>query len=166
MQGVEQNRLIETYNNAFKSPDRKYDFQVGIKDLDFDVNYLLVKAIGLTIPFMGIAQAEFALTNRALCINAFKELDDTNHSVILFDPRPIGYSGFMNCVRHSLAMTNHGVFEIGRYKGASLSPESSYWQWFIHRRLVSIEEAHSWMGEQAITSNQFMEQIYQALVEQ
>ncbi len=166
MQGVELKRSVESYDNTFKSPDQKYDFQVGIKDLDFDVNYLLVKALGLSIPFMGISQAEFALTNRALCINSFSELDDTTHSVILFDPRPIGYSGFMNCVRHSLAMTNHGVFEIGRYKGVSLSPERMQWQWFIHRRLVSVEEAHSWMGEQSITSKQFMEQIYQAIVEQ
>jgi len=166
MRGVEQNNSIQGYDNEVFNPERKYAFQIGLKDLDFDVNDMLAKTLGLSIPFLGIDQAENALMHRALTVHSFSEMDDTPHAVLVFDPRPIGYSGFMNCARHSLAMTNLGIFEIGRYQAVSPTSENRYWQWFIHRRLATIEETNYWMEEQAATPEQLMDQLYQAFINQ
>lgn len=65
----------------------------------------------------------------------FVEQDETVHEVIEFQPEPIGYSGFDNCVIHSLAQTNRGLFEIGRYPAMDLETQTKTWQWFIHRRI-------------------------------
>jgi hypothetical protein len=162
MQGAEQIHSIQGYDNDVASPEREYTTQIGLKDLDFDVNDRLAKSLGLTIPFSGIDQAENALMHRALTVHSFNEMDDTPHTVLVFDPRPIGYSGFMNCARHSLSMTNLGIFEIGRYQGVSLTPADRYWQWFIHRRLATIEETNRWMEEGETTPEQLIEQLYQA----
>jgi hypothetical protein len=89
---------------------------------------MMVKALGITVPFAGIEQAEQALLNRALILSSFMEMDETQHGVMIFDPRPVAYSGFMGCVRHSQAMTSLGIFEIGRYQGVSMTSTDKYWQ--------------------------------------
>ena len=166
MQGAERNISIQDYGNEFTSPDRKYAFQIGLKDLDFDVNYMMIKAIGLSYPFSGIEQAEDALIKRAVTPSTFREMDETTHAVLIFDPRPIAYSGFLSCVRHSLAMTDQGIFEIGRYQGISMTSTNKYWQWFIHRRLASKDQASQWMEDEETDSNQLMDQIYQLYLNQ
>ena len=166
MQGAEQKRNIPVFKSEFTSPERKYSSQVGLKDLDFDLNYMMIKALGMALPFPGIEQAEDALTKRVLILSSFNEIDETPHEVLIFDPRPIAYSGFMSCVRHSLAMTSQGIFEIGRYQGVSMTSTNKYWQWFIHRRLASIERANQWIEEEDITSDELMDQIYQTYLNQ
>lgn len=136
MQGAEQKNIDVQFQVGLTNPDRKYSYQIGLRDLDFDVNEQLIKTLELNLPFRGIDQAEYALKNSAISITSFKEMDGTGHEVLIFDPRPIGYSGFMNCVKHSLAMTNHGLFEVGRYPAVSMTSESRFWQWFLHRRKV------------------------------
>ena len=70
----------------------------------------------------------------------------------------------MDCVIHSLALTDHGLFEVGRYPAMSLTAQSRYWGWFLHRRLATVEEATGWQESQTLTSSQFMEYTYQAPV--
>ena len=50
----------------------------------------------------------------------FIEYDNTRHQVLTFDPRPMGYSGFMDCVTHSLALRDLGLFEVGHYPAMKL----------------------------------------------
>jgi hypothetical protein len=70
------------------------------------------------------------------------EDDNTEYVVMVFDYRPVGYNGFMDCVTHSLALTDHGLFEVRRYSVVSLSAPGHYWQWFLHRRLATTEDVH------------------------
>lgn len=135
-----------------------------MKDLDFDVNEELLSVHGMNVPFRSIIQAERALEVGAIKPVAFMEFDETPHHVVIFDPRPVGYSGFMDCVTHSLALTNHGVFEVGRYPAVNLSSQSRYWQWFLHRRLATVEEVESWCESHKANSEQFMEEAYQAMI--
>ena len=71
--------------------EKKYAFQVGLKDLDFDFNEELIKLIGLTIPFQSIVQAEQALRYEVIKPNLLIEQDDKEHQVLVFDPRPVVY---------------------------------------------------------------------------
>jgi hypothetical protein len=144
------------------SNEKKYAFQVGLKDLDFDVNEGLLKLIGLTIPFQSIDQAEQALRYGAIKPTQLFEEDDTKHQVLVFDPRPIGYSGFMDCATHSLVLTSLGLFEVGRYSAVNFSSQSHAWQWFLHRRLMDREEVNEWEETMHMTQNEFMEAMYKA----
>jgi PHD/YefM family antitoxin component YafN of YafNO toxin-antitoxin module len=94
----------------------------------------------MSLPIRSISEAEQALCSGLITPTIFVEEDDTRHQVLVFDHRPVGYSGFMDCVTHSLALTNHGLFEVGCYPAVSLSSQSRYWQWFLHRRLATSEE--------------------------
>ena len=69
----------------------------------------------------------------------FIELDETAHQVVEFDPAPVGYSGSANCVIHSLAKTDRGLFEVGRYPAMDLERQTKTWQWFIHCRIEAPE---------------------------
>lgn len=155
-------REIEDYVN--KSRENKYAFQVGLKDLDFDVNEDLLQTLGLPLPFQNIGQAEQALRSGMIKPTMLLEYDGTEHQVSAFDPRPVGYSGFMDCVTHSLALTNLGLFEVGRYPAMSLSTASRYWQWFLHRRLASAAEVRDWCDNHQINSDQFVEEVYHAFI--
>lgn len=146
--------------------DNKYKYQVGLKDLDFDLDYERIKVMGLRMPFQGISQAEHALKNQAIYSNKLTENDNTEHQVLIFDHRTVGYSGFMNCVIHSLVLTNQGLFEVGRYPAMGLSTEGRYWQWFLHRRLATVEDINEWCEHQSISSEQFMQNAYQALTQE
>jgi hypothetical protein len=170
MSGIEWKKttpeeMVPDIENSVKLyRENKYAFQIGLRDLDFDIQEDRLKSLGLSLPFQGISQAEEALSNHIICPIEFIEDDSTEHEVLVFDPRPIGFSGFMSCVTHSLALTNHGLFEVGRYSALSLNSPGRYWQWFLHRRLATVEEVDEWSQDHSLTSQQFMEDVYQAMI--
>ena len=127
--------------------EQKYSFQVGLKDMDMEVNEDKLKALEMSLPFQDIDQAENALRTGAITPNAFVEDDDTEHKVVIFDPEPVGYSGFRDCVTHSLAITDHGLFEVGRYKAVNISSQGRDWQWFLHRQVATSDEVAAWQNE-------------------
>ena len=143
--------------------ENKYAAQVGLKDLDFEVNQELLALHDLSIPFRSIQEVERALTCRGIQPVLFIEFDDTRHQVLAFDPRPVGYSGFMDCVTHSLALTDLGLFEVGRYPAVNLSSANRAWQWFLHRRLALPEEVSAWQEAHQQSAAQFLETAYAAL---
>jgi len=154
-------REIETY--VQRSRENKYAFQVGLKDVDFEMDQDRLEVLGLRTPFQSITQAEQAIRAKAIYPMEFKEYDDTDHRILAFDPRPVGCSGFMDCVTHSPALTSLGLFEVGRYPGVSLSEPGKQWQWFIHRRLAMPEELHEWQETHQLTSDQLLERVYSAM---
>ena len=123
--------------------ENKYAIQVGLKDLRFEIDQDKAKILGTSLPLPGVGEAEQALRQRVIKPATFLEVDDTEHQVIIFDPRPIGFSGFMDCAIHSLALTDHGLFEVGHYAAVNLVGQSPYWQWFLHRRLATTAQAES-----------------------
>ena len=145
--------------------EEKYASQIGLKDLDFDINEELLEVHGLSLPFRSIDQAEKALVTRVIEPTTFLENDGTEHMLLAFDPRPVGYSGFMDCVTHSLALTDQGLFEVGRYPAVSLSDQNRYWQWFLHRRLATPEEVATWQQDQALSPDELLERVYVALTD-
>jgi len=159
----EMNRDIE--NSVKQYQENKYAFQTGLKDLDFDIDEDKIKSLGMVLPFTSIDQAEEALRNHVIQPAKFIEDDSTEHLVLVFDYRPVGYSGFMDCVTHSLALTNHGLFEVGRYSAVSLSRPGHYWQWFLHRRLATTEDVHEYCESHTLMNDQFMEDVYQAMIQ-
>ena len=162
--GVTPAEMIQEVEQVIRQQrEKKYKFQVGLKDLDFDINEDQLIVLGLRLPFKNIDQAEQALRNGAISPITFIEHDETEHQVLIFDHRPVGYSGFMDCVTHSLALTNRGLFEAGRYPAMNLSAQNRYWQWFLHRRLAAVEEVNSWYESGDLTSEQFMENVYLAM---
>jgi hypothetical protein len=126
---------LEASIRARMDPEAKYSFQVGLKDVEFDVNEERARALGLTLPMGSIAEAEQALRAGVITPTGFLEEDNTNHQVLGFDPTPVGFSGFDNCVIHSLAQTDLGLFEVGRYPAVDLQSRGKTWQWFIHRKV-------------------------------
>lgn len=157
----ELNREFESTPKS--SQKNKYPFHVGLKDLDFDIDVDRIKKLGLKLPFQSIDQAEQALQCHAIMPIKFIEYDDTEHQVLIFDHRSIGYSGFMNCVTHSLALTSNGLFEVGRYPALNLISAKHYWQWFLHRRLTTPEEIADALDSQNLTIDQYMENIFQTI---
>ena len=153
---------IEGSHNRYR--ENKYAFQVGLKDVDFDIDQCLIEESGLVIPFSNVILAESALKMNAIRPTIFFEYDGTPHQVIHFDHRPIGYSGFMNCVLHSLSLTNSGLFEVGRYPAINMAEQNRYWQWFLHRRLATKTEFDSWQEERYSSADELMEQVYSALI--
>ena len=137
----------ELQDTLRKWQENKYAFQVGLKDLDFEMDDERAESLGISIPFLSIDQAEQALRDRIVHPTILVEDDDTAHQVLAFDPRPVGYSGFMGCVTHSLAVTDNGLFEVGRYPAMNLSTQNRTWQWFLHRRLATAEEVAAWRSE-------------------
>jgi hypothetical protein len=124
---------------ALSNPDRKYHLQVALKDVEFDVDQEKAKELGLSFPVSTIDEAERALQAGVIAPTRFAETgDDTMHEVIDFDPTPVGYSGFAGCVTHCLAWTDHGIFELGRYSAMSVADFSKRWQWFVHRRRMTV----------------------------
>ena len=157
--GRELDRILST------NQENKYAFQVGLKDLNFDINDDLLKLHGMTLPFQRIDQAEQALQAKVVLPNSFLEYDGTEHQVLVFDPRPIGFSGFMDCVTHSLSVTNQGLFEVGRYPAINMSAPNRFWQWFLHRRLATVDEINDIEVNQSLTAEQIVENIYQAFIQ-
>ena len=82
-----------------------------------------------------IDEAEFYLREGILVPLEFVEHDGTVHQVVRWDPTPVGYSGFMDCVTHSIVVTDRETFEVGRYPAVQLQNPAKAWQWFIHCRI-------------------------------
>ncbi len=152
---------IETTLKRIK--EDKYSLQTGLKDLDFDLDLESLQAKGYQVPFVSIAQAEQALNARFIRPTQFIEFDGTEHHVLAFHPQPVGYSGFMDCVTHSLALTDLGLFEVGRYPAISLERPGRYWQWFLHRRLAEPNQVNEWLKKEQLTSEMFLDTIYRAI---
>ncbi|MCK4978631.1 MAG: hypothetical protein KAS36_16975 [Anaerolineales bacterium] len=164
--GVSPEEMVREIEATLKRcGEKKYAFQVGLKDLDFELDEDKITALGITLPFPSIDQAEQALREGVVTPAKFLEVDDTEHQVTAFDPRPVGYSGFMDCVTHSLALTDQGLFEVGRYPAVNLSSQNRYWQWFLHRRLATPEEVATWQQDQALSPDELLERVYVALTE-
>ena len=64
--------------------ETKYAFQVGLKDLDFEVDEELARAWGVRLPFQSVVQAEQALRERVIRPAILLEEDDTLHQVAVF----------------------------------------------------------------------------------
>jgi hypothetical protein len=126
---------LEAQIRAMTDPETKYKFQVKLRDVDFGVDEEKAKALGVTLPVGSIEEAERRLREGVITPREFIELDETIHQVLEFDPTPVGYSGFADCVIHSLARTGRGLFEVGRYPAMNLKSGTKTWQWFIHRRI-------------------------------
>jgi len=123
---------------ALSNPERKYHLQVGLKDVEFDVDQEKAKKLSLSFPVSSIDEAERALLAGVIAPTRFAESGDgTMHEVIEFDPTPVRYSGFANCVTHCLTWTDQGIFELGRYSAMSIADFSKTWQWFVHRRRMT-----------------------------
>jgi len=148
---------IQQYN------ENKYAFQVGLNDVDFDIDDEQLENQGISLPFRSIDQAENALATGVINPAIFNEHDGTVHTILAFDPRPVGYSGFMDCVTHSLAITDHGLFEVGRYPAISMSKPGCFWQWFLHRRLAIPNDLGRWQDENSNDSRELIERIYVAM---
>jgi hypothetical protein len=136
-----------------------------LKDVDFDIDDDQLNIQGLSLPFRSIEQAENALVTGVIKPATFLEQDGTEHTILTFDPQPVGYSGFMDCVTHSLAITDHGLFEVGRYPAMSLSEQNRFWQWFLHRRLATSEDVAAWREEESLSPTALLGRVYIALTE-
>jgi hypothetical protein len=143
--------------------ENKYAFQVGLKDLDFEVDEDQAKLLGVKLPFQGIDRAECALREQVIRPTTFLEDDDTEHLVSTFDAEPVGFSGYMSCVTHSLALTDQGLFEVGRYPAMDLVSQHRYWQWFLHRRLATSEQVAVWKEHNHLSNLEVVEQFYEAM---
>ena len=108
--------------------------------MEFEVDEDRASALGLSLPLRSIDLAEQALRDGVISPTAFLENDNTKHHVRVFDPRPVGFSGFMSCVTHSAALTDRGLFEVDRYLAMSLAGQNRNWHWFLHRRLATSEQ--------------------------
>ena len=71
----------------------------------------------------------------------------------------------MDCVTHSLALTDKGLFEVSRYPAVSLSGQNRYWQWFLHRQLAISEDVATWQEEKNIAADELLERVYTALTD-
>ena len=162
---VTPNEMVRDIENQVRLyRENKYAFQTGLKDVDFDIDEQNLTNIGLPIPFQSIDQAELALRSGVISPKQLTEEDDTQHQVLIFDSRPIGYSGFMDCVTHSMALTDHGLFEVGRYLAVSLSSQSRNWKWFLHRRLATTLEMVELQEKYDLGPVEMLEKIYQAMI--
>ncbi len=141
----------------------KYAFQIGLKDLDFEVDEEKARALGFILPFQSIDQAENALLKDVCTPTTFLEDDDTIHQVLAFAPEPVGYSGFMDCVTHSLALTDRGLFEVGHYLAMDLASRNHHWQWFLHRRLATSEQIVYWQRDHDLSPQQIVDCCYKAM---
>lgn len=81
----------------------------------------------------------------------------------MFDPEPVGFSGFMRCATHSLALTDQGLFEVGRFQAMSLINQNRYWQWFLHRRLATPEQTTYWKEHYHLSGPQVVDRFFEAI---
>jgi hypothetical protein len=156
-------RFDERY--SFHNPE-KYATQIGLKDIDFDIYPIRREIAGCKLPILTVDLAEQALADHILFPIRMVEFDNTEHNVLAFDPRPIGYSGFMNCVTHSIIMTNHGLFEVGRYPAMNPDYTKRRWQWFIHRRLATIANVNELCEDRSQSVGEFMRDTFLAFTDQ
>ncbi len=72
------------------SRENKYAYQVGLKDVDFDIYENRLEVLGLSLPFRSIDQAEDAMRNGVIQPGKLIEHDGTMHQILAFDHRPLG----------------------------------------------------------------------------
>ena len=155
--------IRELESRLSQDPKEKYTFQVGLKDLDFDVDENKLNVHGVALPLQNIALAEDALMLGVIKPAKLMEHDGTEHHVVAFDPRPVGFSGFMDCVTHSLVLTNLGLFNLGRYSAISLNRPGHEWGWFLHSRLATHDEVISMQIPQGLTQRETLDVVYKAI---
>ena len=127
--GEELNRLVEQLRND------KYSLQVGLKNVQFSFDEEKASALEVGPEMSSIDKAELYLREGTLMPVELVEYDGTVHQVLEWDPTAVGYSGFMDCVTHSIVVTDRGTFEVGRYPAMQLQDFTKVWQWFIHRKI-------------------------------
>ena len=113
----------------------KYSLQVAIKTVKFTFDQEQAQVLAISPKLTQIEKAELYLSQGYLRPIEFSEDDGTVHHVVAWNPAVVGYSGFNNCVAHSLVTTNRGVYEVGRYPAVNIANFTKNWQWFIHRRI-------------------------------
>lgn len=126
--GEELKRLVEQQRND------KYSLQVGLKNVQFSFDEGKASALEVDPEMSSIDKAELHLREGILMPVELVEYDGTVHRVLEWDPTPVGYSGFMDCVTHSVVITDRGTFEVGRYPAMQLQELTKVWQWFIHSK--------------------------------
>ena len=127
--GEELKRLVEQLRND------KYSLQVGLKNVKFSFEEEKASALEVGPEMSSIDKAELYLREGTLMPVELVEYDGTVHQVLEWDPTAVGYSGFMDCVTHSIVVTDRGTFEVGRYPAMQLQDFTKVWQWFIHRKI-------------------------------
>ena len=145
--------------------ENKYAAQVGLADITITIDETKAEPLGLSLPFQSVVQGECALRERIITPTTFLENDGTEHHVIAFDPKPIGFSGFMSCVTHSLALTDQGLFDVGRYSAISTTKQDEYWQWFLHQRLATPGQVAALREERNLSPHQLVERLSTAMAE-
>ena len=122
-------RLVEQWTRD------KYSLQVGLREVEFAFDEAAAAAMQLDPGISNIGKAERYLRAGILTPERLVEDDGTVHQVVEWDPTPVGYSGFMDCVTHSVVITDQGTFAVGRYPAMNIMTFSKVWQWFIHCRI-------------------------------
>jgi hypothetical protein len=117
----------------------KYSFQVELARVEFVFDEEAASALELDAEVSAIERAECYLREGVLSPVQLAESDGTRHQVVEWDPTPVAYSGFMGCVTYSIAVTDQGTFEVGRYAAMNVRTFSKVWQWFIHRQIEGTE---------------------------
>ena len=136
VKAVGPGELVEEIERLVEQRRRdKYSLQVKLQDVSFSFDEERAEAQEVDPEMSSIERAEAYLRKGILEPVEFVEYDGTVHQVLEWDPTPVGYSGFMSCVIHSIVVTDRGTFEVGRYAAMNLSDFSKVWQWFIHRKL-------------------------------
>lgn len=148
---------------ARRDPERKYTSQVGLKDVGFAVDEEKQQILQVKFPFEDGTQTEQGLRAGIITPTTFLENDGTEHHVAVFDPEPVGHSGFADCVTHSLSLTDQGLFEVGRYPAMSVETQHRYWQWFLHRRLVTPDRVQAWEESYRLSPRQVVDMTFETL---
>ena len=130
----ERKRLLD------QQGEDKYSVQVGLREVEFAFDEREAATLEVDPEMSSIEKAEAYLRQGILRPAGFVEYDGTVHQVLEWDSTPVAYSGFMGCVTHSVAVTDRGTFEVGRYPAMNIETLSKVWQWFIHRKVQRDEE--------------------------
>lgn len=162
--GVDPGDFADKLEDAVRRmQEDKYAFQVGLTDLDFDVDHARAEELGVTLPLQSVDEAEQALWDGVIRPTTFLEADGTLHQVAVFDHVPVGFSGFEDTASHSLALTDQGLFEVGRYPAMNLEGQHRYWQWFLHRRLATPEQVTAWQEESDLSARHVVDLFYEVM---
>ena len=141
VKAVGPGELVEELERLVEQRRRdKYSLQVKLDVVEFAFDEQAALTLDLDPEMSRIEQAERYLREGVLRPAGFVEDDGTVHQVLEWDSTPVAYSGFMGCVTHSVAVTDRGTFEVGRYPAMNIETVSKVWQWFIHRKVQRDEE--------------------------
>ncbi len=69
----------------------------------------------------------------------------------------------LDCAIHSLALTDHGLFEVGHYTAVNLVGRSPYWQWFLHRRLATTAQVAVCRDNSKLSAHEMMGLMFEAM---